>query len=128
MYFDKFVNQYVELHNNLQKTNLSASQVTDAQADGATMYNSSNIETHIALLVAWIFLFLFTLLKKRGIKLKKNSSPLEDLHSCKTCHFFANNHYLQCAVRPSIVLTKQAINCPGHCVHKNKFFGQLNSW
>lgn len=127
MYFDKFVKQYVEVQKNLKETNLSASQVTDAQTDGATMYNSSNIETHIALLVAWVFLFLFILLKKREIKLKRNSSSVEDLHPCKTCRFFANNHYLQCAVRPSIVLTKQAMDCPDYCVQKNKFFGQLNS-
>jgi uncharacterized membrane protein len=67
MYFDKFVKQYVEVQKNLKETNLSASQVTDAQTDGATMYNSSNIETHIALLVAWVFLFLFILLKKRKL-------------------------------------------------------------
>ena len=127
MYFDKFVKQYVEVQKNLKETNLSASQVTDAQTDGATMYNSSNIETHIALLVAWVFLFLFILLKKREIKLKRNSSSVEDLHPCKTCRFFANNHYLQCAVRPSIVLTKQAMDCPDYCVQKNKFFGKLNS-
>lgn len=127
MYFDNFVKQYVEVHKDLNETNLIASQVTDEQTDRATMYNPSNIETHIALLVAWVFLLLFILLNRRKIKLKRNSSSVEDLHPCKTCRFFANNHYLQCAVRPSIVLTKQAMDCPDYCVQKNKFFGQLNS-
>lgn len=30
---------------------------------------------------------------------------------CKKCKFFHENNYLKCAVSPSIVLTKQAINC-----------------
>ena len=34
-----------------------------------------------------------------------------ELMPCRTCRFFANNHYLKCAVQPSIVLTKQALNC-----------------
>ena len=30
---------------------------------------------------------------------------------CRKCEFFDNNHHLNCAVRPSIALTKQALNC-----------------
>jgi len=30
---------------------------------------------------------------------------------CGTCRLFNNNHYLKCAVHPSVVLTKQALNC-----------------
>jgi len=30
---------------------------------------------------------------------------------CRNCQFFANNHYLKCAVQPSIVLTSQALKC-----------------
>ncbi len=33
---------------------------------------------------------------------------------CKDCHFFTNNHYLRCTVRPSWVLTKQALDCPDY--------------
>ena len=33
---------------------------------------------------------------------------------CKECHFFTNNHYLRCTVRPSYVLTKQALDCPDY--------------
>ncbi len=33
---------------------------------------------------------------------------------CKDCHFFTNNHYLRCTVRPSCVLTKQALDCPDY--------------
>ncbi|MHC5730625.1 MAG: hypothetical protein ACYTXY_42265, partial [Nostoc sp.] len=30
---------------------------------------------------------------------------------CKKCHFYSKNHYLKCAVKPSIVLTEEAMNC-----------------
>lgn len=30
---------------------------------------------------------------------------------CRGCQFFKDNHYLKCAIHPSIVLTKQASNC-----------------
>ena len=30
---------------------------------------------------------------------------------CRNCRFFVNNHYLKCAVQPSIVLTPQALKC-----------------
>jgi len=33
---------------------------------------------------------------------------------CGNCHFFTNNHYLRCAVRPSCVLTEQAFDCPDY--------------
>lgn len=30
---------------------------------------------------------------------------------CRECQFFKDNHYLRCAIHPSIVMTKQSINC-----------------
>jgi len=37
-----------------------------------------------------------------------------DTLPCKDCYFFTNNHYLRCTVRPSCVLTKQALDCPDY--------------
>lgn len=34
---------------------------------------------------------------------------------CRNCRFFNDNHYLNCAVHPSIVLTKEALNCSDYC-------------
>ncbi len=39
-----------------------------------------------------------------------NNNPLKQV-PCRNCQFFKDNHYLNCAVQPSIVLTKQALNC-----------------
>lgn len=35
-------------------------------------------------------------------------------YPCWNCHFFTNNHYLPCTVRPSSVLTEQALDCSDH--------------
>ena len=127
MYFDEFIKQHIETPKNLNKTSFSVSQTADAQTDGITLYNSANMVTIIALAVVWVFLLVFIILKRWKITLKENNSNIEDLHPCKTCHFFfANKHYLKCAVHPSTVLTKQAINCPDYCVEKNKFFRHLS--
>jgi hypothetical protein len=41
---------------------------------------------------------------------------------CRNCHFFTNNHYLRCTVRPSCVLTEQALNCSDYRpLNKNQF-------
>lgn len=34
---------------------------------------------------------------------------------CRNCRFFNDNHYLNCALHPSIVLTKEALNCSDYC-------------
>ncbi len=34
---------------------------------------------------------------------------------CRNCRFFKDNYYLNCAVHPSIVLTKEALNCSDYC-------------
>jgi hypothetical protein len=38
---------------------------------------------------------------------------------CRNCRFFKDNHYLNCAVHPSIVLTKEALNCSDYCSNNN---------
>lgn len=38
---------------------------------------------------------------------------------CKNCQFLTNNRYLMCAVHPTTVLTKQAINCSDYLFHEH---------
>ena len=40
---------------------------------------------------------------------------------CKKCQFFANNHYLKCAVKPDTVLTEEAIDCSEYVPKKVSF-------
>ena len=62
------------------------------------------------------------------LKLHENiSNSLEHLWltptkiPCTSCRFFNDNHYLKCAIRPSIVLTQDAMNCSEYCPLKDVF-------
>jgi hypothetical protein len=37
-----------------------------------------------------------------------------DRNLCHGCQYFNNNHYLQCAIQPQIVMTAQSIDCRDH--------------
>lgn len=39
---------------------------------------------------------------------------------CRNCRFYSNNHYLKCAVQPSIVMTNEAKNCSEFSPKKDK--------
>lgn len=66
-------------------------------------------------MVSWA---LLEVLQKFITAKKKNRSvPLLPIcqSPCRNCKFFDDNNYLNCAVHPSIVLTKQAVNCSDYC-------------
>ena len=46
---------------------------------------------------------------------------------CRNCKFFAQNQYLNCAVRPFTVLTKQAQNCSDYCSRDGSSLEKVNS-
>ena len=50
--------------------------------------------------------------RERGNKLNINHCQQVP---CNNCRFFSNNYYLKCAVHPSIVSTKQALDCSDYC-------------
>jgi hypothetical protein len=58
--------------------------------------------------VSSIIFALCKVTRERGNKL--NISHCQQV-PCSNCRFFSNNHYLKCAVHPSIVSTKQALDC-----------------
>ncbi|MDZ7992558.1 MAG: hypothetical protein RM022_016670 [Nostoc sp. EfeVER01] len=47
------------------------------------------------------------------IKLSRQTYDIKNSNDfpCQNCHFFSKNSYLKCAVNPSLVFTKAAINC-----------------
>ena len=126
MYINKFTKQDSVIPEALKERDFVLTQVNDVQLDETTVSDSSNVEIYILITVGWIFLFVILLFKKWQTTQDKTHSNLENLHPCRTCRFFANNHYVNCAVHPSLVLTKQAINCPDYSVQKKgNFFRQL---
>ena len=126
MYVNEFTKQDSTVTENLGESTFILAQANNVQLDKTTTSDSSYVEIYILITVSWIFLFIMILLKRWKITQDKTNSNLEKLHPCRTCRFFANNHYVNCAVHPSIVLTKQARHCPDYCVQKKgNFFRQL---
>ncbi|WP_414545611.1 hypothetical protein [Nostoc sp. CCY0012] len=66
----------------------------------------------IALIFSWVVFFLI-LQKIRTVLDHKMVFSIKSLHQvpCRNCRFYSNNHYLKCAVEPSLVLTEQAKDC-----------------
>lgn len=66
-------------------------------------------------------LLVFRLLHKREQKLTNDFLTALNQVPCMNCHFFCMNQHLKCAVNPSWVLTKKAIDCldyrPSSCKH-----------
>jgi hypothetical protein len=80
-------------------------------------FNISDLALTIALTpLSFVFIwviFLFIWEKIRSNLHNKIDFSIHDIHQvpCKNCKFFANNHYLRCAVQPNLVCTEEAINC-----------------
>ncbi|MHC0061411.1 hypothetical protein ACWATR_00595 [Nostoc sp. UIC 10890] len=76
---------------------------------------------HISFMIVWtIVVYLVSYTCKAVQDAAQNASQDKDevisikhlqQHPCKTCQFFNNNHYLNCAVHPDNALTKQALHC-----------------
>jgi hypothetical protein len=78
--------------------------------------------TPISFVFSWV-VFLLTLRYIRTRLDDKMVFTINNLHKvpCKNCRFFSNNHYLKCAVQPSIVLTEEAIDCCEYSPKKGSF-------
>ncbi|MDZ8051932.1 MAG: hypothetical protein RMX68_012275 [Aulosira sp. ZfuVER01] len=77
--------------------------------------------TPLALLISWLVFFLMLRKNQVGGDNKKNF-VINSLHKvpCKNCKYYSSNHYLKCAVQPSIVMTVEAKNCSEYSPHKSK--------
>lgn len=80
----------------------------------------------LALPVVWETIFSLVLLSIIGVLIyacipnRKQHSSKVKLPSpirCSRCQYFNNNHFLNCALHPVTVLTKQAVDCQDYC-HK----------
>lgn len=54
--------------------------------------------------------FLLSFFGKSSQKTKVTIKPLQPI-PCRKCRYYNHNQYIQCAVHPSLVLTKEALNC-----------------
>lgn len=93
-----------------------------ANSDSFTIPNVAISLTPIALFISWIAFFLI-LRKSRNSGDHKRIFTINSLHKvpCKNCKYYSSNHYLKCAVQPSIVMTEEAKNCSEYLANKSKF-------
>ncbi|NJR25033.1 MAG: hypothetical protein HC786_24170 [Richelia sp. CSU_2_1] len=85
-------------------------------------YNAEIIWFHVGCLGIYvIILSVFLKLHKNISNSLKYIWVLPAKIPCTSCRFFNNNYYLKCAVFPSRVLTKDAINCAEYCPFKEGF-------
>lgn len=109
--------------------NRNFSQITQSevkqeqmQPDGLEISDIALTLSPIALLFSWVMFFLI-LQKIRTILDNKMVFSVKGAHKvpCKNCRFYSNNHYLKCAVQPSLVMTEEAKDCPEYSPKNGKF-------
>jgi DNA polymerase III gamma/tau subunit len=109
-------------------TNLAIAQ--SAVKQEKVQYQNYNIQIpDLALSLAPLgFIFVWAIFLLLFQKIRSNTEDKVYLKSkvlqkvpCKKCQFFANNHYLKCAVKPDTVLTEDAINCSEYTPKKVSF-------
>lgn len=74
----------------------------------------------VCLIILWaIAVFLFLSNVRKFLQNRKVTINHFQQSPCWKCRYFQDNHYLNCAVHPSIVLTKHALNCPDFWSNNN---------
>ncbi|MBU7584369.1 MAG: hypothetical protein KAF91_15880 [Nostoc sp. TH1S01] len=119
MFANTEVKKTIQINNSYLTRSEVQSQKTQPQSvnfPSAALYLSP-----LGLLFSWIIFFL-VLRKIQRFLDNKMVFSVKSLHQvpCKNCRFYSNNHYLKCAVQPSIVLTDEAKNCSEFCAKKDK--------
>ena len=119
MYNSDFFRLYVLTENSFNQTNLMLAKVERATDNTTTkphielMPHYPHLVAPICLIILWaIAVFLFLSNFRKFIKNRKATINHFQQFRCWNCRYFQDNHYLNCAVQPSIVLTKHALNCP----------------
>ncbi|BAY17325.1 hypothetical protein NIES2109_13460 [Nostoc sp. HK-01] len=119
MFVKTEINKTIEINNSYLSRGEVQQEKTQPQGlniPSATLYLSP-----IGLLFSWIIFFL-VLRKIQRFLDNKMVFSVKRLHQvpCKNCRFYSNNHYLKCAVQPSIVLTDEAKNCSEFSAKQDK--------
>jgi hypothetical protein len=97
--------------------------------DGATTIQVENTNYVILILAPICFMFVWASIVfivsiscqfvRHRNKNQIVTSKLVQQVPCKKCRYFNNNHFLKCAVNPSIALTEEALFCPDYCPKKS---------
>ncbi len=121
MYNLEFFRLYVLTENNFNQTKFVEVKVGES-TDTTTKQkieiipHSEHLVAPVCLIIIWasaVFLLISNVWKFRHNG-KLTINRFSKVPCCK-CQYFDENSYLNCTVNPSIVLTKQALNCPDYC-------------
>ncbi|MBN3870555.1 hypothetical protein [Nostoc sp. JL33] len=112
MYHDQILQKTVAANSNLHQVTLSEAKKEQTQTHELTIDDIAIYLSPVGFLIGWVGFFLI-LRKFQAFLDAKTVFPIKALHKvpCKNCRFYSHNHYLKCAVNPSIVLTEEAMNC-----------------
>jgi hypothetical protein len=123
---------YIEqvLENTLiaENTNVAIAQSVIRQEKVQVEYHNIQIPDLALSLAPLGFIFVWAIFLLLFHKIRTNTDDKVCVKSkilqkvpCKKCQFFANNHYLKCAVKPDTVLTEEAIDCAEYVPKKAGF-------
>jgi hypothetical protein len=71
----------------------------------------------LSILSFWMILWICISIQASIATRKQRSSTSKPCADpiCPSCKYFSNNHYLQCALQPTVVMTKQSVDCQDYC-------------
>ncbi|RCJ23176.1 hypothetical protein A6S26_01055 [Nostoc sp. ATCC 43529] len=123
MYDHQILQRTVAANRNLDRVIDSEVKSEQPPTNQLTIPDMAISLSPLGFIIGWV-VFLLVLQKIRSFLDRKMVFPTNSLHKvpCKNCRFYSNNNYIKCAVKPSIVLTEEAMNCPEYSP-SNKRFG-----
>ncbi|NDJ22390.1 hypothetical protein GS682_12250 [Nostoc sp. B(2019)] len=122
MYVDQTPQRNVITHRNLHQLTQNEVRREQTQPNQFTIPDVVISLSPLGFIFGWVVFFI-ALRKIRTFLDNKMVFTIKGLDKvpCKNCKFYSNNHYLKCAVNPSIVLTEEAMNCSEYSPTKSKF-------
>lgn len=120
---EQFV-QYLAAENLLNKTIHSEVKVEDRKVDNSSIPSARIVITggSLIFIIIWAVFLVFLSKMRRLSQENKLFFAINTSRQvpCRKCQYFSQNHHLNCAVQPSIVLTEEASNCPDYSPKQGK--------
>lgn len=123
MYFEQLLSNQLAVNQKIHQGTHNEVNTNISSSEGFGIPDIAISLTPVGLVFSWIVFFIIlrkvrNILEDKLIISVKKSQQLP----CKNCKFYTNNHYLKCAVNPSIVMTEEAKNCSEYTPDKKQKF------
>lgn len=122
MYDNQILQRTVAANINLDRVIDSEVKTEQPPTNQLTIPDMAISLSPLGFIIGWV-VFLLVLQKIRSFLDRKMVFPTNTSHKlpCKNCRFYSNNNYIKCAVKPSIVLTPEAMNCSEYSPINKRF-------